>query len=442
MNENPYSQQPTEQEQSVTSSDQPIVNSYTAPTHDHYTVVNTNAPLSPPSTPDTTKHKKEKRMVPLGIAVLSGMGASIISGVLVALIMVWSTGFGGLLENFTNQSQVSDVSTQDQTQTPPSTIVVNGNQTSAEAVAQKTGPSVVSIVATASVNYYFYGTSDYDSEGSGIIYSQDGYIITNYHVIQDAEENNGSVSVYLPSDSSQGIEAAVVGYDISSDLAVLKIDKSGLSAIEIGDSDQLKVGQTAIAIGSPGGMDFMGSVSMGIISGLDRMLQLENSNTEINLIQTDAAINPGNSGGALVDTQGKLIGINSAKMASANFEGMGFAIPINHAKTIIDRIIKNIDAPQPYIGVEINTYYDSQTLQMMGYPAGVVIADVVDGSPADEAGMLRSDIVTEFNGVPVTDYTQFNNEKSKYQPGETITLTVYRRGTTHNLSIRLGTANN
>ncbi len=460
MNENPFSYQPSDETENNRSAppyysdpnqvlDDSAVKSYTAPSHDRYTVANADVtPTMPPKVIEKPA-KKEKRTVPLSVAILSGTAASILSGVLVALIMVWGMGFGGLMQRFNNRSDsngnaVVSGAVLDSTGTSSgtqSTIVVGANQASAEAVADKAGPSVVSIVASASVNYYFYGTSDYDSEGSGIIYSQDGYIITNYHVIEDSVQNNGTVAVHLPSDPSEAYDAAVVGYDISSDLAVLKIDQSGLPAIELGNSDNLKVGQSAIAIGSPGGMDFMGSVSMGIISGLDRTLQLENSNTEINLIQTDAAINPGNSGGALVNSEGKLIGINSAKMASDNFEGMGFAIPVNHAITIVDRIVKNVDAPKPYIGIEISTYYDSQTLQLMGYPEGVVVADVTDDSPAQKAGVLRSDIITQFNGVALSDYSQFNSEKLKYQPGETIELTIYRRGKYYNVSITLGTAN-
>ena len=184
----------------------------------------------------------------------------------------------------------------------------------------------------------------------------------------------------------------------------------------------------------------MGSTSAGVISGLNRTIQLESSGS-LKLIQTDAAINPGNSGGALVDAQGKLIGINSAKLAATGYEGMGFAIPVNSAIEICDRIIQRIGEPNSYLGVEISTYYDSTTLQRMGYPAGVVIYRVTEGSPAYDAGLQRGDIVTQFNGVPVTSYVLFNSEKNKYSPGETVTLTVYRQGKTADVSIQLGASN-
>ncbi len=419
------------------------VKSYTAPTYDRFSATNIDTHGLPNTPPPKPTVSKEKRKVPLAVAVLTGTGASILSGVLVALIMVWSMGFGLLgTKESDNQSPSPDPSVSGASVIETGPIVVNGNSASAEAVAKKALPSVVSIATTAQVNNYFYGVSEQGSEGSGIVYTADGYVITNYHVIEAAVDYNGQVQVFLPSDTSRGHTATVVGYDISSDLAVVKIEATGLLPMEIGDSDALNVGQSAIAIGSPGGMDFMGSVSMGIISGLDRKLQLENSNTVINLIQTDAAINPGNSGGALVDAQGKLIGINSAKMAASNFEGMGFAIPVNHAMTIVDRIINNVDAPKPYMGIQLNTYYNGDTLKAIGYPAGVVVDRVVDGSPADNAGLIKYDIITHVNGVAVTSYTQFNSEKEKYKPGDTIELTVYRQPKTYTVQLTLGTANN
>ncbi|MBQ6818111.1 MAG: trypsin-like peptidase domain-containing protein [Clostridia bacterium] len=418
--------------------DEQEVKSYTATPYDRYTANHTD-PAYQYSAIQAAPQKKEKKTVSLASAVISSAVVSVVCSLLVVLVMVYGMGLGSML-----QSAPPVESTVSQSGDPTNTtnIVVDTTAaTTAEAVAQKAGPSVVGVVVTSSVNHYFFGSSETASEGSGIVYTADGYVVTNYHVVQSAVEGSGAVSVYLPDDSTTALTAQIIGYDISSDLAVLKVSKSGLTAIELGDSDNLKVGQTAIAIGNPGGMDFMGSVSMGIISGLDRTLQLENSNTEINLIQTDAAINPGNSGGALVNSEGKLIGINSAKMASENFEGMGFAIPVNDAAKIIERIIKNIDAPQPYIGIEISTYYDAETLRMMGYPAGVVVSDVMAGSPAAQAGLKRSDIITHFNGKAVGSYTEFNSEKAKCDPGDTVTLTVYRKNKTYQLSLILGTAN-
>ena len=364
----------------------------------------------------------------------SGLAVACVCVALASSILTASIfSFGLAKGQFLNPSSGS-------TSTKTSIVAESTDEAAVQAVAEAVSPSVVGIVvATSSQSFFGTGTSS-ESEGSGIIYSEDGYIITNYHVISDAVESNGKISVYLESDSTTAISATVVGYDVSADLAVVKIDKNGLPSIGIGKSSDLKVGQTAIAVGNPGGMDFMGSVSKGIISGLDRTIQLENT-TEINLIQTDAAINPGNSGGALVNSSGQLIGVNSAKMASENFEGMGFAIPVDDVVEICDRIISKKDAPVGYVGVEISTRYDASTLQMMGYPAGVVVAGVAAGSPAANAGIEKGDIITQFNGTAVTGYTVFNSEKMKYSPGDEVTLTVYRGGKTYSVKITLGTAN-
>ncbi len=315
----------------------------------------------------------------------------------------------------------------------------------AEAVAQKAGNSVVVIkVTTRSTQFGFGGASNATSEGSGVIYTPDGYIITNYHVIASAVEsaNYGSVSanskieVYLPSNPEEAIAASVVGYDSSADLAVIKIDRSDLPAIEIGDSDKLKIGEIAIAIGNPGGLQFMGSTSQGIISGLNRSVTTE-SGTQMNLIQTDAAINPGNSGGALLDKEGRLIGINNSKKADVDYEGMGFAIPVNEVVEITQRIIKNENQPQPYLGVSINTSYTSEILNRMGYPSGVVVYSVSAQSPAEEAGIQQNDIITKINGVEITSYAQMISEKNKYAAGDVITITVYRNGRTADLTATL-----
>ena len=228
----------------------------------------------------------------------------------------------------------------------------------------------------------------------------------------------------------------VIGYDASADLAVIKIDRTDLPAVELGDSDSLEVGQTTIAIGSPGGLDYMGSVSQGIVSGLNRSITTE-SGVQMNLIQTDAAINPGNSGGALFNGTGKLIGINNAKMSGDDYDGIGFAIPVNEVKEICDRLIKQENQQQAYLGVTINTYYTSERLQMYGYPAGVVVYDVAENSPAAEAGIQKNDIITKFNGTAVTTYAGMISEKNKYSAGDTVTLTIYRNRQTTEVKVTL-----
>lgn len=310
-----------------------------------------------------------------------------------------------------------------------------------EAVAQKSGPSVVGIRTTAAAYSFLGGNSESSGEGSGIIYKEDGYIITNYHVIQQAAEQSGQknskIEVYLPSDTETAIEATIVGYNISYDLAVIKIDKKGLPAIELGNSDDLNVGQYAIAIGNPGGLSFMGSVSYGIISGLNRNINGDSKSKDyqMELIQTDAAINPGNSGGALVNAKGQLIGVNSVKLVAEGFEGMGFAIPVNKVVEICDKIISKENEPTPYIGIEISTKYDSQTLQMLGYPAGAVVQSVVSGSPAEKAGITRGDIITELSGTTVTSYSTMTGALEQCTPGETAKAKVFRGGQYYDVNI-------
>lgn len=308
-----------------------------------------------------------------------------------------------------------------------------------EAVATKVTPSVIGIRTTTSV-MSFFGNQQSSGEGSGVVYKQDGYIITNYHVISDAIGNSSSkIEVFLDNDKDAiSYEASVVGYNISSDLAVVKINATGLTPIEIADSSDLKVGQYVITVGNPGGLEFMDSVTYGVISGLNRIMS---SDSEIPLIQTDAAINPGNSGGALVNISGKLVGINSAKIVSEEFEGMGFAIPSNTVVEICNKIIEKENSPEPYIGVTLSEKYTAQMLMLYGYPKGAVILTVADGSPAYQTGIRKGDIITEFNGTVVEDYKQFNELFEKVKPGEEITVKIYRNGKYYSAKLKIGSNN-
>ncbi len=304
----------------------------------------------------------------------------------------------------------------------------------ATAVAKKVLPSIVGISVTTQVSSGWFGqTTTSRSEGSGVIYTSDGYIITNYHVVENALTSAGEVNpsailqVYLYEDPNTALPAALVGYDISSDLAVLKIDKDNLTPVEIGNSDEIQVGDIAIALGNPGGLEFMGSVSQGIISGLNRTIQVENSYENIKLIQTDAAINPGNSGGALVDATGKLVGINSVKLASEGYEGMGFAIPVNDVVEICSNIIQNKDNRSSYLGIEEDTRYTAELLERNGYPGGIVIGKIADGSPADEAGLEEYDIIVSFHGKTVRTFSELVAEKQNCQPGDQVAIRVYRQ---------------
>lgn len=305
-----------------------------------------------------------------------------------------------------------------------------------EAVAAKATDSVVGIRTTTSVANFFGGSQEQSGEGSGVIYTSDGYIITNYHVISDAVEvNNSKIEVFVGDNTTKSYQASVVGYNISCDLAVLKIDAQNLVAVELGNADDLKVGQFVVTIGAPGGLEFMGSVTYGVISGLNRVVS---SDSKVELIQIDAAINPGNSGGALLNSQGQLIGINSSKIASVEFEGMGFAIPIDTVKEKCDKIIARENEPSPYIGVTISERYTAQVLAYYGYPSGAVISGVTEGSPADDAGIERGDIITEFNGTEITEYSVLTELLNDLEPNDTVPLKIYRSGRYYSLNITIG----
>ncbi len=324
-----------------------------------------------------------------------------------------------------------------------SNVNINVDETAesvVEAVAQKVTPSVIGIRTTTSVRSFFGGNSSSTGEGSGVVYSSDGYIITNYHVISSAVTNksDSKIEVFLDSVNSKSYEATVVGYNISTDLAVIKINATGLTPISIANSDNLKVGQYVITVGNPGGLEFMDSVAYGVISGLNRVVSTD---SDVKLIQTNAAINPGNSGGALVNTKGELVGITSSKIVSEEFEGMGFAIPANTVSTICKNIIDKQNDPEPYIGITVSEKYTASVLKYYGYPAGAVVLSVAEGSPADNSGIAKGDIVTEFNGKEIDEYTKLEEYINECQPGKKVSAKIYRSGRYYTTDITVGSNN-
>lgn len=361
-------------------------------------------------------------------------GVVILSSILAAVIGA-SAGIMGVMSYWKLGNSSGDTSSDGTTKNI--SINVDENASSiAEAVSEKAGESVVGIRTTTSVLNFFGGSQASTGEGSGVVYSKDGYIITNYHVIEEAvKSTNGSkIEVFIGSTDSKSYNASVVGYNISSDLAVLKISAKNLNPVEIADSSKLKVGQPAVTIGAPGGLEFMGSVTYGIISGLDRVVS---ANSTVSLIQTDAAINPGNSGGALLDVTGKLIGINSSKIVAEEFEGMGFAIPSNKVVEVVKNIISKENSPEPYIGISVSEKYTAEVLSYYGFPAGAVVLSVYDGSPAASAGIKRGDIITEFNGKKITEYNLLGDYLKECNPGQTVAVKVYRDGRTYETTITI-----
>ncbi len=388
------------------------------------------------------KPKKDKKHYTLTAVIVSALIAAIIGA---------SGGVGAIMfyNLYGDDSGFSGASNKTPSNvTAPNNVSINVDDLDAtvvEAVAAKVIPSVVGIRTTISVNDFFYGEQESSGEGSGVAYTEDGYIITNYHVIQNAVENrseSSEIRVFLSyGDDEEGYPATVVGYNISYDLAVIKINVKGLTPITFADSSDLNVGQFVVAIGNPGGLQFMGSVTYGVISGLNRIISDTGIGSGGELIQTDAAINPGNSGGALVNVNGELVGINSSKLVSESYEGMGFAIPSNTTKEICDKIISKENDPDPYLGVTISERYNAETLKRYGYPAGAVVYSVVEGSPADDAGIRSADIITELNGVAITDYTVLSDALASCKPGETVTIKIYRSGRTYTSDITIGSNN-
>lgn len=382
-----------------------------------------NTTQNPYSYYQPQKPKPPKKPKKYGIGV-------VVTSVVLAVIMGAVSGVGATLFLDRYNTPETAIQSDDGQGIINTTINVEKVSNSAiEAVAEKASPSVVGIRTTMAVNNFFGGSEDYTAgEGSGIIYTEDGYIITNYHVLENAiKASSGKIEVFLNEDNSKSYSAKVIGYNISYDLAVIKIDGKNLKAVELGDSDKLKRGQYVAAIGCPGGLDFMGSVSYGIISGLNRQVN-ESTKESISLIQTDAAINPGNSGGALLDIEGKLIGVNSSKISATEYEGMGFAIPINTVKEICNKIIENKDKPQPYVGISLSETYDEQTLNRLGFPSGAVVSSVATDSPAYAAGIRRGDIITEFASQKISNYNDLYDAISNCTPGEKVSVKLYRSG--------------
>lgn len=305
--------------------------------------------------------------------------------------------------------------------------------------ANKVLPSIVGITVEYTVNSY-YGFSlpqNATASGSGVIISTDGYILTNNHVVntssqtsfyQVSQANKITVKLY---NSDETIEAKLVGTDEKTDLAVIKIDKNELPAATLGNSDEIKIGEFAMAIGNPFGME--STVTAGIISGLNRTVTADN--VKYNVIQTDAAINSGNSGGALVNSKGEVIGINTLKLSAG--EGIGFAIPINSTREISEQLIKEGKVKRPFIGIT-GREIDSEVAKKYNLVEGIYILTVEEFSGAEKAGLKTSDIVTEFDGKPVKTMDELNEIKNTHNIGDVVKIKIFRNGETIEADLTLG----
>ena len=291
--------------------------------------------------------------------------------------------------------------------------------------------STVGITTSVTTNFWGFQTTSAAS-GSGFILTGDGYVLTNYHVIESS--NSISVTLY----DGKSYDAVLIGYDESSDIAVLKIDAEGLTPVVLGDSDNLNVGDSVVAIGNPLG-ELTFSLTSGAVSALNREITLSNSVT-MNLIQTDCAINSGNSGGALFNLYGEVIGITNAKYSGsgtgASIDNIGFAIPINHVRGIVESIIENGYVAKPYIGVTVSDV--SEETMGYGLPAGAAVRAVGEDSPAEKAGLQVNDIITAVNGKEISGRTGLSEAVSAASVGDTLTLTVYRQGNTISVDVTVG----
>lgn len=291
------------------------------------------------------------------------------------------------------------------------------------AVAKKVMPAIVGI-KTQVVQYdYFFGQRTGEQVGTGVIVDKNGYILTNSHVVNDGEYNSVMILLY----DGESIEGEVLWNDSILDLAIVKIDKTNLLDAELGDSDQLDVGEMAIAIGNPLGFAFERTVTQGIISGLERSIQTNNGTIE-RLIQTDASINPGNSGGPLLNQYGEVIGINTAKIQSG--EGLGFAIPINMAKPIVTEFKEKGEFKKSYLGIKgINvSAYISNFQNNLGVEQGVYVYQIYTDSPVAKAGLKEEDVILSIQDKEISTMTQLINELYKYRPGDKVTLGIFRDG--------------
>ena len=425
-------------------------NRQAAPAHAPAAAYKPPAPAYKPATAPAASATVVRQKGGVGKTFLFGFLGALLACVLV--FAAWGI-FGGTNAEKSDSLEKTAPRTTLGATSSPSISAGSEDPTLAEQVAAKALPSVVCIYVYADQSsYYGYmgrGQSDSSSLtqtslGSGIILSEDGYILTNYHVV----EGSDALKVNVAGDE---LEADIVGSDPSSDLAVIKLkNASGLVAADIGDSDNLTVGEWVMTIGSPFGLEQ--SVATGVVSATSRSQIINNSSSYYgygasssptlypNMIQTDAAINPGNSGGALVDAQGKVIGVNTLITSySGNYSGVGFAIPINYAFNIAQQIIEGKTPTHAKLGVSLTTV-NAQNAKRYNLPvsSGAYVSTVAADSGAAEAGMREGDIIVSIDGEKMASSTDVTLEIREHNPGDTVKVTVNRDGSEVDLQVTLG----
>ena len=376
-----------------------------------------------PAQPVKAKNSK-LRLAALAIS-FSLLGGALGTGGTFAAMKVFGNNIGttsAAKTNTTNSTAVIKTADNNGKAVAMQTVKSDGTKLTAAQVYQNNVNSTVGITTEITTNYFGYKTTAAAS-GSGFIITEDGYIVTNYHVIEGA--NSVKVTTY---DNTQ-YDAEIVGSDESNDIAVLKIDASGLTPVTLGDSEALNVGDDVVAIGNPLG-ELTFTLTSGVVSAMDRQITTSNS-VMMNLIQTDCAINSGNSGGALFNMYGEVVGVTNAKYSSnssteASIDNIGFAIPINTVQDIITSIIENGYVVKPYIGVSVETV--SSDMTGYGIPEGAVVRAVNEDSPAEKAGLKENDIITKVNDDTIKSSNDLVSKIRKTAKGDKLTLTVYRKG--------------
>ena len=349
---------------------------------------------------------KPKKYIPANNLIIVVVACAILSGII-------GVGAGYLGSKLGSNSSSVTIS-QSSGSSSQGTVQV----TDVSDIAEKCKPSVVEITTESVSSSTYYGQYVSQGAGSGVILSEDGYIVTNNHVVEDAS----SLTVKLT--TGEEYEAKVVGTDSQTDLAVIKIETTGLTPATLGDSDSLQVGDPAIAIGNPLG-ELGGTVTTGIISATDRQITIDDET--MTLLQTDAAINPGNSGGGLFNADGELIGIVNAKESSTGIEGLGFAIPVSGAKdTITDLMTNGTVTTRPALNVSLYDY--SSTSSNSTYKDGCYIVQIVEGGAADQAGLKQNDRIVSFDGKEITSASEVKAILREHQIGDKVKMTVERDG--------------
>ena len=367
--------------------------------------------------------------------ISGALGAVIVIGTCLGVPSIKQSLFGNSFNNTKTESKTVDYNNIN-----TNLISLSGYSETGTSVAQKVLPSIVGITVEYKVNSIFMSTqTTAQAQGSGIIISENGYILTNNHVINSSSNSvyyeigeASKVSVYLYNDETP-YEAKVVGTDEVTDLAVIKIEKEGLTAAELGNSDTIQVGEFAMAVGNPLGMQ--SSVTSGMISAVNREVTDSDGKT-YTLIQTDAAINSGNSGGALVNSKGEVIGINTLKVSATGVEGMGFAIPINSAKPIYEDLIQYSKVRRPYIGI-YGRDLDAKTAAYNKLVEGIYIVRVEEYAPAERAGIRIGDIIIKADGKDVKTMNELNEIKNSHEIGDTMTIVINREGKEQELTVTL-----